>query len=156
MTTYSAEPCPPEILKSVLEDNWQNYGGIIPKPTIVEINVPEEQQIRYNFQNNDHVFIRIDPGLGEAATPRDTWVYWDIKYSIIIDILTAKSRQRLYDLKQEIRRILIYKMHDIDVNKYQVLKYSGFNELPQESVKIWKGIIRVSFESGAVYKEVET
>jgi len=155
MTTYIAEPVVPEILKKVLSDNWQNYGGKIPTPEIVEINVPEEQQIRYNFLNRDHIFIRIDPGLGESARPRDTYVYWDFTFNIIIDILTAQSRQRLYDLKQEIRRILIYKMHDLDVNKYQLLLYKGFNELPQEAVKIWKGIVRVSFESAAVYKAVE-
>jgi len=153
MATYSAEPIVPEILQSMLQDNWQNYGGKVPLPQVVSVNVDEEDQYKYNFQGKDHVFVQVDP-IGEQATARDTYRYWDIDFNTTIHLYTMSSRQRLYDLKSEIRRITIYKMHDTTTNGYQLVRYKGFTELPSTQ-KVWRGIIRVAFESNRVYYAIE-
>ena len=155
MTTYTKEPVVPEIVRDILKTNWDNYGGKIPQPTLVEVNIPEEAQMRYNFQGRDYIFIQPDI-TGEKATPRDTFRYWDLTFNITLTIYTAQSRQRLYDIKKEIRRIFIYKMHDTTVNQYQLLRYGSFTEHPQEALKIWKGQVRISFESVGVNFNVES
>lgn len=154
MADYTAESIPSESLKEMLDDNWQNYGGEVPKPEIVEVNIPDEYQYKYNFQAKDYIFIQTDV-TGEEAVARDTYRYWDFKFNLMVHIYTSKSRQRLYDIKKEIRRIVIYKMHDSSNTGYQLVRYGNFVELPQESVKVWKGQVRISYESAGVSFSVE-
>jgi len=140
----------------MLSTEWDTYSGSIPEPTFVDVNVDTDAAIgRHNFQAVDLVLIQPDV-TGEQATPRDTFRYWDFKYNLILTIITISGRQRLHDIKQEIRRILIYKMHDITNNSYQLVRYGGFTELVQEELRMWKGQIRVTFEDVGKYHAVET
>jgi hypothetical protein len=46
-------------------------------------------------------------------------------------------------------------MHDITNNEYQLVLYKGFNELAFDESKIWRGQIKVRFDSAGVNFSVE-
>jgi hypothetical protein len=155
MATYTAAPIPQEIIKTMLKSNWQNYGGKVPIPEFLEVNsVEEAYQHRANYIAKDYIFI-VASQEGEDAKPRDTFRYWDIGFNLTLLIFTAKSRQRLWDIKDEIRRITIWKMHDITNNEYQLVLYKGFNELAFDENKVWRGQIKIRFDSAGVNFLVE-
>lgn len=156
MTDYVATAIPTEKMKNILINNWENYQGQLPIPEIQEINSENEigTTIRVDYQKRDYVFIQLDQ-TGIQATPRDVWRYVDLKANLVIHIHTAKSRQRLYDIQQEIQRCIFFKMHDSANNGYQVLRWSGFTELNAEESKIWRGQCRMSFETYGCYRTVE-
>ena len=157
MTDYTAAIIPTEKLKLMLKDNWKNYQGNIPLPRLEEINSENEigTTIRADYQKADYVFIQMD-ATGIQATLRDTFRYVDLKANLVVHIHTAKSRQRLYDIQQEIQRCVFWKMHDITNNGYQLIRWGGFTELNQEESKIWRGQVRISFETTGCNKLVET
>lgn len=157
MTAYTPAVIVPERLKSMLVTNWDTYGGQVPLPRIEVINSVEEYAAtqRIDYQKSDYIFISADM-TGEQATPRDTFRYWDYKFNLVVLIYTSNSRQREYDLKDEIHRVVVYKMHDIANNGYQLVRWNSFVELNQEELKIWRGQCRISYESVGVYESVET
>lgn len=155
MATYTASPIPQEKLKTMLKNNWQNYGGKVPIPEFLEANsVEDAYQYRANYVAKDYVFL-IAGQEGEDTKPRDTYRYWDIGFTVTLLIFSAQSRQRLWDIKDEIRRITILKMHDITNNEYQLVLYKGFSELAFDETKIWRGQIKIRFDSAGVNFAVE-
>lgn len=138
---------PSLFLKDLLTDNWKSEN--IKKPKIVEVNVTPEAAARYNFRRNDHIFIQTSSE-GETETYRDV-AYADNTFGLELHLVTAESRERLYDLKDEIRRVLRVKRLDLDTDDYQLLRYLGFTESVMEESKVWKGLVRVRFESIGIY-----
>jgi hypothetical protein len=144
--SYVAEPMPTAILKSQLEGIWDTSVDRIPEPTIIDLNQSDDEVSRFNFKDTDYVVIRTAPQ-GETEIWHGNCLYFSKAFNVVLDIYTAKSRQRLYDLKQEISRIIRAEKEDADTNKYDHLVYSGFTESNLEELKVWKGTMKMSFES---------
>lgn len=143
--TYSAETVAAEAFKDFLDENWDDrLNREIPKPSFV---IPNDA-IRLNLRNSDKCIIRIDPP-GMQDTQRGNWTYKDIKILLLVTLATMHSRQRLYDLKQEIIRICYDKKHDMD--EYQLVRFQGFMENTDDTAKVWQGDCRISLESNGVY-----
>jgi len=150
--TFSNEPIPSLIVKTMLDTDWETYGGDIPKPSFID---PNDGTIdgapRFDLSRGDCIVIRMAPS-GEQETYRDAWEYVDRIVTMELEIHTGVSRQRLYNLKQEARRILHYNKHNMD--DYQIIRYRGFNEMVNEQQRVWEGRISLSLETVGQTMEV--
>ena len=55
-----------------------------------------------------------------------------------MEIYTRKSRQQLYNLMREVRRICHARKHSL--TNFQRLQFEAFNEETQQQVNLWHGI----------------
>ena len=58
-----------------------------------------------------------------------------------MEIYTRKSRQQLYNLMREVRRICHARKHSL--TNFQRLQFSSFNEMVGEDVNVWVGVVEV-------------
>ena len=77
MASYTAEPIPGLIFKTLLDENWDELEGNIPKPRIIELI--SDEALRQEFRKKDVIAVRSDFG-GEVETLRNAWEYKDIKF----------------------------------------------------------------------------
>lgn len=147
-TVYTPEPVPPDIIKELLDDNWDDLNGQVPKPELWVLNVPEEAPIE-TIGNKDYILISTDAG-GEEERLRDAWCVKDVKFSVMLEIATMINRQRLYDIKKIIRGIIHNNIHNQTDTQYHVIRYVGFREIVADTQGAWKGIVTMTFESTCV------
>ena len=74
-------------------------------------------------------------------TPIGNWNYVDRNYAVSIELRTKSSRQRLYDLMAEIRRICHARRHNM--TNFQRLQFSVFNEISGDEINVWTGMVEV-------------
>ena len=150
MSTYVPEIVPSHIMVDLLKSEWDSREGNIPMPHIFEANMmpenPMEVSLSISPAQDSALIVRPEPS-GEKETLRDLGAQLkDVTFWISIDMYTVKSRQRLYDMKAEIRRIIHANMHSFQNESgqgYQVAWYRGFQDFAQNTKNIWYGIIRV-------------
>mgnify|MGYP001588592953 FL=1 len=133
---HTDEPIAADDISALLNAQWNNYTGHIPEPQWIVASDPN-QPIRIELLNaGDAVIIRLDtPGLEER--PIGTWVYGNRTSRVLLEIATVISRQRLYNLMREIRRICHSQMHSM--TNFQRLQFVSFNELTQTTAQFWSG-----------------
>lgn len=141
---YSADNIPAEVLKNTLDTYWDERTHLeVPKPNFYLPNV----EIRVDLHTADACVIRLGT-TGVVDTQRGSWVYKDIKVSMMVELLTMESRQRLYDLRQEIERICYQHKHDL--TEYQLIRFKSFQENTSDYVNVWVGTIEISLESSGI------
>lgn len=145
---YVAEPLPTKIIKETLDTAWTTLQEI-PKPVLVDMN-DGTTGIRHDQNIGDLVVIQL-ASPGEEETWRDSWYYVDRTNRAEILIYTKHSRQRLYDLKQEIRRIIHLDKHAL--TNYQVWRYSGFTEFNKDQFNMWAGQVACTLENNRIVME---
>ena len=145
------EPVPINEFMVDLEGQWTyaNVSGTSKKPAFVEVTGSNEP-MRFDLNVNDHFVGRAgSPAIEEE--PIGNWTYGNRTYNLDIEVYTLTSRQRLYDLARELRRICHARMHSL--TNFQRQRYVNFNELTQEQANIWAGTITVTLENNAVLLE---
>jgi hypothetical protein len=150
---YTAEAVPVTIIESLLFDNWDTNSGNIPKPSLVDVNNATDPLRADLINTGDYVLLKADTPTFEE-TPIGTWVYGNQRHNILLEIYTAESRQRLYDIQKEIRRVIHDNMHS--VTQFQRIQYRSFNELVQEYVNIWGGRIIIECLNSSILLNTET
>ena len=141
---YSADNIPAEVLKNTLDTYWDERTHTeIPKPNFYLPNV----EIRVDLHTADACVIRLGT-IGVVDTQRGNWTYKDIKAEMTIELLTMHSRQRLYDLRQEIERVCYQKKHDL--TEFQLVRMKSFIENTTDFVNVWAGTISISLESSGI------
>jgi hypothetical protein len=141
---YSADNIPAEVLKNTLDTYWdERQRREIPKPNFYLPNI----EIRVDLHTADACVIRLGT-IGVVDTQRGNFVYKDIKIDMSIELLTMASRQRLYDLRQEIERICYTHKHDL--TEYQLVRMKSFIENSTDYVNVWAGTISISLESSGI------
>ena len=108
--TYTPEGRPSQLLRDLLSTYWDTRsGGEITKPVILERPLPEFQRID-NRNQGDTIIVSM-----EGITERLIHIGFknrEIESSMALDFHVFTSRQRLYDLIQESRRIIFSKQHE--------------------------------------------
>lgn len=155
MATYSAEPIPTKILTDLLIDQWdaKTGSGSIPRPTIIDVNSSVETQRaarEANLERGDYILAFLDIP-GEEEIPIGNWTYVNRKSRVAFEVYSAHSRQRLYDIKQEVRRIIHSNIHS--VTSFQRVEYKGFTESIDQQYNVWVGRISVELVNNALTKE---
>lgn len=144
MTVYQKEQDEYSDLQTIFNDTWDDHNGSIPKPNIL-LAVSSAARFDLNFEG-DTVILRMSPS-GQQITYRDQYSYFDKYTDFILEVWTKVSRQRLLDMKREIMRITMAKLHKPAETNYQLLRYKNFIEQNTDNLNIWKGIINISLES---------
>ena len=84
-------------------------------------------------------------------TPLGNWTYVNRTYVVNINLQTRESRQRLYDLMQEVRRICHARRHDM--TNFQRIQFLNFNEEVGEQFNVWNGTINIQVVNDNVLAE---
>ena len=145
------EPLPANDVLNALDDTWDysKVSGTSKKPGFIEVTGAGDP-LRVDLNVNDHIVGRAgQPALDEQ--PIGNFKYGNRTYAVELEVYTLASRQRLYDVMREIRRICHVKVHGL--TNFQRLKFVNFSELTQEQVNMWSGMITIQLEHRAVLLE---
>lgn len=138
-----AEPIPATAVESILDAQWN--AGIVTKPSLIDINNTVDAP-RINLHLGDYVIIVADmPTMREE--PIGNWLYAHQTYQVTLELYTKTSRQRLYNLMREIRRVIHAKTHDL--TGFMRAKFVDFVEDADAQQNIWIGRITVELTNNA-------
>tara|TARA_Y100001963_G_scaffold154281_1_gene242716 strand:+ start:93 stop:533 length:441 start_codon:yes stop_codon:yes gene_type:complete len=130
-----------------LDSQWN--ASNVTKPTFIKVNAAN-QPLRFDLNVGDHL-------VGRTGTPSfieqpiGNWKYGNRTYNIEIEIFTLNSRQRLFNLMQEIRRICHARMHSL--TNFQRQQFQNFNEQTSDQANIWTGTVAIQLVNNAVLLE---
>lgn len=145
------EPVPVTDLLTDIEGQWtfSNVSGTSKKPGFIEVNGANEP-LRYNLNVNDQIIGRAgNPTLQE--NPIGNFKFGDRIYYVALEIYTNTSRQRLYDLMREVRRICHARIHSL--TNFQRIRFVNFNESNDNEVNLWTGTIQIELVNNSVSLE---
>ena len=145
------EPVPVTDLLTDIESQWtfSNVSGTSKKPGFIEVNGASEP-LRYNLNVNDQIIGRAgNPTLQE--NPIGNFKFGDRIYYVALEIYTNTSRQRLYDLMREVRRICHSRIHSL--TNFQRIRFVNFNESTDTQVNLWNGTIQIELVNNSVSLE---
>ena len=146
---YSPAVLPSTDIKNLLIDNWDDQDGNVPDPRVVELNDGNEP-IRFDTRLGDIIIVRVDSPM-EEENPIGNWIYGHRRWRILLELHTKKNRVRLWDMKNEIRRICHATMHTM--TNFQRIQYINFHESTEEQQNIWQGRVAIELVSNAVLLE---
>ena len=130
-----------------LDSQWN--ASNVAKPTFIKVNAAN-QPLRFDLNVGDHLVGRIGtPSFVEQ--PIGNWKYGNRTYNIEIELFTLNSRQRLFNLMQEIRRICHARMHSL--TNFQRQQFQTFNEETSDQANIWTGTVAIQLVNNAVLLE---
>ncbi len=142
------EPLPIKDFLDELDAQWN--ASNVAEPKFIEVTGATNDPLRFNLNVGDVVFGRAgDPAIEE--TPIGNWTYGNRVYNIGLEVYTKTSRQRLYDLVKEIRRVCHARMHSL--TSFQRIQFEAFTESTQEQVNVWTGAITIKLENNAILLE---
>lgn len=132
--------------------SWAGWDASnVTKPVLIEQTGAQTiQTTRIDLNRGDYVIIR--PGSPSfKEDPVGNWLYINKTWAISINIQTKVSRQRLYDLMGEIRRIAHVRRHSM--TNFQRLQFVTFTESIDSEVNVWVGTAELELLSNAVLAE---
>lgn len=152
---YSNETIPSFAIYKILEQNWEENSGATPKPRLFEVGEPG-MPLRIDMGSflqtgrRDLIIIRpVSPTMDEV--PIGNWTYANRKTRLNLEIYSRESKQRLYNIFAEVRRIIHLKMHS--TVGYQRIQFVAFNETTEESLNFWVGEAVLECINNAVLME---
>lgn len=154
---YTEEPIPGLIVKTLLVGEWDDtLQHKIPKPNIFEAGEEIRTDLKLGGVAKDQMEISMTPS-GEREMWRANWAYADITAELQIKISTSESRQRLYDLMSQVRRIMRVNKHNRTYlgDVFQAIRYLRFVEKVTGKIKNWEGVCVCQLEAAGVDMETE-
>ena len=143
-----AEPIAVTDILSELNTQWN--ASNVTKPQLVELNGPEGI-FRIDLNSADYIIGQ--PGSPTMEeTPIGNWKFVDRTYSVTLSVQTRDSRQRLYNLMREIRKICHVRRHEM--TNFQRLQFLNFNEDTTEQANVWTGTVSVQLVNQNVLAEI--
>tara|TARA_R100000458_G_scaffold59775_1_gene71696 strand:+ start:32 stop:472 length:441 start_codon:yes stop_codon:yes gene_type:complete len=141
------EPIAIDAVMSELNSQWN--ASNVTKPALTTVN-GASQPFRFDLNAGDHIIGRTSsPAMSED--PIGNRKYGNRTYSVELEVYTLTSRQRLYNLMLEIRRIVHARMHNL--TNFQRQTFVSFNEEVGEQANVWTGTIDIELENNAVLLE---
>ena len=143
------EPLPVSDALSELNSQW-NASNVV-KPVLIELNSGTATAIRIDLNRGDYLIAQPGtPTLDEL--PVGNWNYVNRSYSVVLELQTRSSRQRLYDLMAEVRRICHARRHSM--TNFQRLQFSNFNEASEDQLGVWIGTIELALVNENISAEI--
>ena len=138
------EPIPIDAIMTDLNSQWN--ASNVTKPTLITVNKTNDP-IRYDLNRGDMLIGRTgSPSFDEQ--PIGNWKYGNRAYNVEIELWTLNSRQRLYNLMQEVRRICHARMHSL--TNLQRQEFIDFNEEVSDQVNLWTGTLGIQLQNNGV------
>lgn len=139
---------PYNTVQDLLIKDWNEDNIPMPKIFVTNAGIEAPRQ-----ELNDVDIVNVISGIpSEVETPIGTWVYAHRQWKITLDLATRINRERLWGMKDEIRRICHKNTHSIE--GYQRIQYMQFSELTDEQFNVWQGKIDIELVSNAVFREI--
>ena len=141
------EPLPAKDVLTEFSSQWVSNN--VTTPNFTEVTGAGEP-LRLDLNVADQVVGKVgSPAIEEQ--PIGNYKYGNRTYNVDLEVYTLDSRQRLYNLVQEIRRIVHARMHNL--TNFQRMRFMNFNELTQEQVNVWAGTVTIQLENRAILLE---
>ena len=143
-----SEPLPVKEFLDELDAQWDASNVV--EPRFIEVTGNTSDPLRYDLNVKDVV-------VGKAGTPAvdelpiGNWKYGNRTYNIELEVHTNSQRQRLYDIIREIRKLCHSRMHNL--TNFHRIRFVSFNELTQQQVNVWSGIVNIQLENSAILLE---
>ena len=138
------EPIPIDAIMTDLNSQWN--ASNVTKPNLITVNKTNDP-IRFDLNVADHLIGRTgSPSFDEQ--PIGNWKYGNRVYNVEIELWTLNSRQRLYNLMQEVRRICHARMHSL--TNFQRQEFIDFNEEVSDQVNLWTGTLGIQLQNNGV------
>ena len=138
------DPIPIDAIMTDLNSQWN--ASNVTKPTLITVNKTNDP-IRYDLNRGDMLIGRTGtPSFDEQ--PIGNWKYGNRAYNVEIELWTLNSRQRLYNLMQEVRRICHARMHSL--TNFQRQEFIDFNEEVSDQVNLWTGTLGIQLQNNGV------
>jgi len=143
-----SEPLPVKEFLDELDAQWDASNVV--EPRFIEVTGNTNDPLRYDLNVKDVV-------VGKAGTPAvdelpiGNWKYGNRTYNIELEVHTNSQRQRLYDIIREIRKLCHSRMHSL--TNFHRIRFVSFNELTQQQVNVWSGIVNIQLENSAILLE---
>ena len=134
-------------IRDILKANWNSQD--VPEPLFVVVNEGINSP-RLELYEQDIVSLTSGSPT-ESEQPIGNWIYANFTWKVILEAQTNKSRERLWQIKNEIRRICHNQTHKL--NNFQRLQYVQFSEIMDQQFNVWQGKIDVELVSSAVLRE---
>jgi hypothetical protein len=146
LTYYS--PIPVRFIRDFLSYYWRDWGGLLPLPLFMAADDYMGETWRFDEKKSDVVIIR-------QNRTQDRRIGDDLEYKtsetvINIELFTYNSRQKLYNMMSEVRRILFFGRKRAVIgdtiyipNDWHLMEYQGFVENSQAQYNNWQGVGRV-------------
>jgi len=144
-----SEPLPVKEFLDELDAQWDASNVV--EPRFIEVTGNTSDPLRYDLNVKDVV-------VGKAGTPAvdelpiGNWKYGNRTYNIELEVHTNSQRQRLYDIIREIRKLCHSRMHSL--TNFHRIRFVSFNELTQQQVNVWSGIVNIQLENSAILLEI--
>jgi hypothetical protein len=140
---YVASVIPTDDLKTLLDAQWDNQSGNVPKPNFLIANSGTDP-IRYDMVQGDWIILAPDSP-AESEQPIGTWQFGKHIWRISLTVATKRSRIRLWDMRREIRRICHDQIHSM--TNFQRIQYVNFMEFVDAQQLVWMGKIQIELVS---------
>ena len=141
------EPIPIDAVMTDLDGQWN--ASNVTKPSLTTVN-GASQPFRFDLNVGDHIIGRTgSPAMDEE--PLGNHKYGNRTYGIELELYTLTSRQRLYNLLQEVRRIMHARRHSL--TNFQRQMFQGFDEEVGEQANMWTGTVTIQLENNGVLLE---
>ena len=138
-------PLPVALLKTEIRGQWN--ASNVAAPTFIEVNV-SAQSLRYDLNVKDALLFRAGtPSITEEPVG-NRLEFVNRVYNVELELSTQVSRQRLYNMVQEVRRVCYARRHSM--TNFQRLQFEGFNEITQNQANIWSGTVSIQLVNSAV------
>ena len=124
-------------IESLLNSQW----NVSPKPSILDIATLDHGEGK-RARMQDHDIIRIFETAHNEAQPELLFDFVNIHVNLTIDIRTMKSRSRLGDLRDEVRRIL-HKYRKGDGNNFDRAIFKTRTDLSDRSKRLFRYTMQV-------------
>ena len=141
----SNEPMAAKEFIDELNSQWNSSN--VTEPNYIVVTGANEQ-IRYDLNKGDYIIAR--PGTIQEI-PIGNYKYADRIYEVDLEVYTNDSRQRLYNLMKEIRRICHVRRHSL--TNFQRITFQNFREDMDENVNVWSATIDIELVNSAILLE---
>ena len=143
-----SDPLPVKEFLDDLDAQW-NASNVV-EPRFIEVTGSTNDPLRYDLNVKDVVIGRPGtPAIDEI--PIGNWKYGNRIYNIELELHTNSNRQRLYDLSREVRKLCHARMHSL--SNFQRSRFVSFQEMTQQQVNVWSGLINIQLENSAILLE---
>ena len=141
------DPIPIDAVMTDLNGQWN--ASNVTKPSLTTVN-GESQPYRFDLNVGDHIIGRTaNPAFSEE--PIGNHKFGNRIYNVDLELFTLTSRQRLYNLMREVRRIMHARRHSL--SDFQRQLFISFSEEVGEQANIWTGTIQIQLENNGVLLE---
>jgi len=138
---------PQDDVKALLDAQWN--ASNVTEPNYIEVTGANDP-LRFNLNRADYIIGRAgSPEIQEF--PIANYKYGNRVYSVVLELYTKDSRQRLYNLMREVRRVCHDRIHSL--SNFQRITFNSFAEDNSDQANVWVGTIDLELQNNAVLLE---